>query len=271
MKRSFQVRKWLKIAGILLAAIIVLTAVAIGIVVLVIFSIGTSGPDPGSFMHQVEYTAEFRFNGTLNDTEIIVPYPDDGRFQSAIRGNSDARLSNELNASLSIVNTSRGEMLKLDVGDFTPRTDSERFEREFRRLENNTDREIRRVNVTGLAKYSSYNLLVRFDYNRSLDTRNGLTNEPHLESTSAECRGPRESGCAMTGAFLNYTASNSTHMELSVRISGRNSWWNWGWSGNSYSQRFYNSFYDNQNLVGSQKGWITLRGREDQGEGSYRY
>lgn len=264
-------RKLTKIAGVVLAGIALLGLLLVGLVSTVAFLIGGSSPEPDSFTHEVEYRIEFRTNGSLNNTELLVPYPEDQRFRSIIDGNtSKVSIVNEMNASLSIVETSRGGMLRLDIGEFRPENRSERFETD-RRIENETgELEVARGNITGLAEYSSYDLTIRAKYNRTIDTRNGLTNEPHLRSTDAECAGPRETGCATTEAFVSYNASNDTHTELNVRLAGRNSWWDWGWSGNEYRQSFYNSFYDDDNLAGSQNQWVTLTGKEEQGDGNYR-
>ncbi|MCJ7479116.1 MAG: hypothetical protein MUP63_02970 [Candidatus Nanohaloarchaeota archaeon QJJ-7] len=268
-------RKVTKFVGLIVAGFVALAVIALGLVFAFSVFIGGGEPEADSFSHEVEYRLEFQPNGTLNDTELIVPYPEDGRFQSAVRGNvSNVSILNDMNASLSIVETSRGEMLRLEMGRFEPETREERFSssRDPEEMENVTgDVEIVERNISGDGGYTSYDLVIKAKYNRSLDTRNGLEDEPHLRSeSSTECRSPRETGCATTEAFVSYEASDSTHTELSVRLEGRNSWWNWGWSGNSYSQRFYNSFYDDDNLVGSQDRWITLTGREDQGEGNYR-
>lgn len=117
---------------------------------------------------------EFRPNGTLNDTELIVPYPEDERFRSALKGDEpNASLINELNASLSTVETERGEMLRLNIGDFTPQTQFQRFEppKEIkRRVENGSEeRKVIGRNITGTSRYSSYDLVVKIKYNRSLD------------------------------------------------------------------------------------------------------
>lgn len=260
-----------KIVFLALGALLMLSAVLGGIALFTIFTFIDSEPEEDSFRHEVEYTMEFTPNGTLNGTELIVPYPEDERFQSAIRGNtSNVSIHNELNASLSIVETEKGEMLKLDVGDFTPELPEERFGPRATPRNRTGDPEIREENVTGLNRYSPYSLVIKAEYNRSLDTKNGLENEPNLRSTKAKCQSPYAGDCATTEAYLKYNTSDDTHADLNVRLEGRNSWWNLGWSSNTYSQRFYHSFYDDKNLVGSQDDWIMLEGREEQGDGSYR-
>jgi hypothetical protein len=243
--------------------------------------LGGSGPEEDSFMHEVEYTADIQANGTLNDTEILLPFPQDEEFQKSVELNSsNVSLHNDWNASLSVVNTSRGEMLEADIGEFDPEHSRERFQRMINNTDiNETGTEIERpkvrtgeMNGTEINDYVSYSLVILVDYNRTLDTRNGLETEPHLFSNrSADDCGPSETDeCVSTEAYLSYDTGNGTHVDLNVDLEGRNSWWNWGWSGNHYSQRFYTSFYDDGNLVGSQEEWITLTGRQDQGEGNYR-
>lgn len=70
---------------------------------------------------------------------------------------------------------------------------------------------------------------------------------------------------------MNYDADNETYLEFDVGLEGRNSWnEGFSWRGNNYRQDFYNSYYDNSYLIGSQDSWITLTGREVEGDGTYR-
>ena len=228
-----------------------------------------------NFSHQIEYSAEVRANGTLNDTEILLPYPEDKRFREALENGSvdpNVTISNDFNASTSI--TDEG-YLRLDIGDFRPETREERF-RDI--TENptfpddfNESSDLRERNVSGIHEYSSYDFYIRIDYNRSINTREGLEQEPHLVSNVSECQNVHESGCATSKAYLSYDASNDTYLEMNFGVEGRNSWnEGFSWRGNSYRQDFYNSFYDNSYLIGSQEDWITLTGREVEGDGTYQ-
>ncbi len=275
-------KKEYKILAAVFGGFAVLSILAIAAFIGLIMSIGSGQPEEGSFTHEVEYSAEFTANGTLNDTVFYLPYPEDEEFRDKVRMNgSNVSIHNEWDANLSVVNTSRGEMLKADIGDFQPQTFDDRFLEEINQTE--LPEEVERdeilnrtyTNSTELSDYATYDLIISVDYNRTLDTRNGLTEEPHLNSNSttlSDCGvGPREScDVVTTDAFLSYDTSNETYMEMNVRLNGRNSWWDWGWSGNSYRQSFYNSYYDDSKIKGSQNGWITLRGSEEEGEGNYR-
>jgi len=225
---------------------------------------------PENFSHQVEYNVDLRTNGTLNDTSLLFPYPEDEKFHQAIENDSaqNVSIANDFNASTSITGSG---YLKLDVGDFRPQTKNERYSSERINITPEENEELRRNNLTGIREYSSYEFIVQIDYNRSIDTREGLTNEPHLSSNTAECRNARESGCASTEAFLSYETGDDTYLEADVNIVGRNTWnEGFSWQGNEYRQNFYNSYYENDYLKGSQDNWVELFGREEQGDGVYR-
>lgn len=271
-----------KILAAVFGGFAVLSVLAIAAFIGLIISIGSGQPEEGSFSHEVEYSADFTANGTLNDTVFYLPYPENKEFRETVRMNrSNVSFHNEWNANLSIVNTSRGEMLKAEIGDFKPQRFDERFQEEINqtKLPDEVEREeiLNKTDTNGteLSDYATYDLVISVDYNRSLDTRNGLTEEPHLRSnttTLTECGDSIRQNCNVTTteAYLEYDTGNETYMEMSVRLDGRNSWWNWGWSGNSYRQSFYNSYYDDRKIVGSQNSWITLTGSEEEGEGNYR-
>jgi hypothetical protein len=263
---------WLAKIGVALGVIGIL--VVIGVISFTVALFSALDGEAQSFSHQIEYNAEIRANGSLNDTEILLPYPEDKRFREALNGSADPNVtvSNEFNASTSITDDG---YLRLDIGDFRPQTREERFrditENPVFPDDFNESGDLRERNVSGIQQYSSYDFYIRIDYNRSINTSEGLKEEPHLVSNVSECQNARESGCATSKAYLSYEARNDTYLEMDVGIEGRNSWnEGFSWRGNSYRQDFYNSFYDNSYLVGSQEDWITLRGREVQGDGTYQ-
>lgn len=254
--------------GVVVGAIAIIgVLLLIGLTVSIIMSLDT---EPENFSHQIEYSVELRTNGTLNDTEILAPYPEDERFRKVIQNRSEGpnvTVSNDFNASTSITDSG---YLKLDIGDFRPETRDERFSDSRLNRSLNRSGELRKSNVSGIREYSSYDFYIRIDYNRSIDTREGLTTEPHLVSNTTECQNARESGCATTKAYMNYEATNETYLEFDVGIEGRNSWnEGFSWRGNNYRQSFYNSYYENDYLKGSQAQWIELTGREVEGDGTY--
>jgi hypothetical protein len=262
MDRLAKIGVALGVAGILLVLFL------IGLTVSLIMSLNS---EPENFSHQIEYSAELRTNGTLNDTEILLPFPEDGRFRNAVENDSlgpNVTISDDFNASTSITDSG---YLRLDIGDFRPETPEERFGDAELPDSFNESGELRSANVSGIRKYTSYDFYIRIDYNRSVNTSNGLTKEPHLVSNTTECQNARESGCATTQAYMNYDAGDQTYLEFDVGLEGRNTWnEGFSWQGNSYRQDFYNSYYDNSYLTGSQDGWITLTGREVEGDGTYR-
>lgn len=244
----------------------------IGLTVSIVMSLDT---EPENFSHQIEYSVELRTNGTINDTEILVPYPDDKRFRQLIENGTEdpnATVSNDFNASTSMTDSG---YLKLDIGDFSPETREERFGDSERPPSFNRSGQLRETNISddlsGIREYSSYDFYIRIDYNRTINTSEGLTEEPHLVSNSTECQSPRTSGCASTEAYMDYEAGNDTYLEFDIGLEGRNTWnEGFSWQGNSYRQDFYNSYYENEYLKGSQESWIELTGREVEGDGSYR-
>ena len=85
-------------------------AAALGILLLLSIMAGTAlfvslilslDSEPQNFSHQIEYSAELRTNGSLNDTEMLVPFPEDERFRDAVENGSEdpnITISNDLNA-----------------------------------------------------------------------------------------------------------------------------------------------------------------------------
>ena len=265
-------REFLKFVGF--AAVIVFSLVIVFVLVFagLILTLDTD-PEPDSFSHEIEYGVELRANGSLNDTEFLVPYPEAENFRSALNSSTyNVSLRNEMNASVSIVNTSRGEMLELDIGEFRPEKRGSNAET----YRNDTETTVRVTDPGNeLNDYNTYDFEVLIDYNRSLDTKKGLESEPHLPANrtrASNCGSIGDPVCfnSTTETFISFNASENTHTELSVELVGRNSWWSLGWSGNEYRQNFYTSFYDDENPTGSQDRWITLTGKEVQSDGVYR-
>jgi|GEM_PF-1215899 len=254
-------------------------AVGFGVLILVSLSVSVGllfsfvsafDTEPQDFSHQIEYSVELRTNGTLNDTEILVPYPEDETFREVIDNGSrtNVTFSNDFNASTSVTDDG---YLRLNLGDFRPETRDERFGDIEMPDSFNESGNVRKTNVSGIREYSSYDFYIRIDYNRSINTTNGLTEEPHLVSNSTECQEARESGCATTKAFMSYEVDNDTYLEFDIGLEGRNRWREgFHGSSNSYRQDFYNSYYEEGYLVGSQDEWIKLSGREVEGDGVYR-
>jgi hypothetical protein len=271
-------RRVFKIAGIVLGSFALLSLVLIALLFGLLVSLGLEEPEQESFAHEIEYSADFQANGTLNNTKFLLPYPESERFRQAVTEGENENISihNEPNASLSLTNTSRGTMLQVDLGNFTPEVSSPRptpineseYPEEIESVEGNISNPI-------FEEYRSYDIVISVDYNRTIDTRNGLEVEPHLPANRTRtypCDHPGEPECfsSSTDVYLSYDAGNDAYVDLNLDLEGRNSWWNLGWSGNSYSQRFYTSYYEDDKLVGSQNRWFTLTGAETQGSGNYR-
>ena len=258
----------------------------IGIIFSFVIGIGLimdlSEPEKDSFEHKVTYTADLKSNNTLENVTVLLPYPDDKEFRRSVKLNaSNVSIHNDWNATISQVNTTNGTMLKASIEKFVPETGRERFEREINESEIEGDTEIRRkikseeVNNSKFNDYVSYSLIIDLTYNNSIKTRRGLEIGPNIashRSSTPGCGSFYEENCfnSSTQIFLSYDAENNTAVDLSLSLEGRNSWWNLGWSSNSFSQNFYTGFYDDSKVIGPQNDWIKLEGRERQSQGSYR-
>lgn len=269
-------RKIFKIAGIVLGTFALFSIVLVAFLFGILTLLGLDAPESESFTHEIEYSAEFQTNGTLNNTTFLLPYPDNEQFKQAIieGENTSISIHNEPNATLSLVNTSRGTMLRVDIGNFTPEVDSPptRINSSKRPAE-----VVEEGNISNpvFRDYHSYDIIVSVNYNRTIDTRNGLGTEPHLPANRTRtypCDHPGKPECfrSSTEAYVSYDTGNNTYVDLNLDLEGRNAWWNLGWSGNTYSQRFYTSYYNDDKLVGGQDRWFTLVGAETQGSGNYR-
>lgn len=268
-------RSVFKLLGLLVALMALLTVITVvifGAFLLALgFVFGGADAQPSHLSHEVEYSAQVHTNGTLENMTLMLPYPNDRRFMNAVNSNdSNASIHSEFNASLKAVNTSRGTYLQIQAENFRPKEHTEGMP-QLNESKLPEETEIVEVNRTGIDRYRRYDISIILDYNRSIDTRNGLTEEPHLRSNSTECREVHTGNCATSKAFLQYETGNNTYLEMDAGIDGRNSWASgFSWSSNSYSQSFYSSYYDREYYVGSQDRWVTLTGSERQGEGTYR-
>ena len=241
----------------------------------------SSEPQKESFEHKITYTAELKSNSTVENATFLLPYPEDERFRKSVKSNSsNVSIHNDWNATISEVNSSRGQMLEASIETFEPETSIEKIEEEIDESDIENDTDIRRkmkegeANNTDFNDYLSYNLVIDVEYNDSIETKEGLELGPHLQSNrslDSGC-GTFEENCFNSSieAFLDYETENDTAVDLSLSLEGRNSWWNLGWSGNSYSQDFYTGFYDDSKIIGPQDDWVKLEGRERQAQGSYR-
>ncbi|MFO7991459.1 MAG: hypothetical protein R6U61_04085 [Thermoplasmata archaeon] len=66
-----------------------------------------------------------------------------------------------------------------------------------------------------------------------------------------------------TLVFLSYEGSNESEIRVSIRLSGSNTWWTLGWSGNEY--------WDNVSIEAKngEKGWFIAEGKLVEGHGNY--
>lgn len=115
-----------------------------------------------------------------------------------------------------------------------------------------------------------YSVSASVEVNRSIDTREALLTEPTLQPkfnvTRVDCTPPREDGVECYRyegrIYARYDASEGTDVDVGVSMYGDNSWFNLGWTGNTYHD-FANAVTENGT------GWVETRGEFAQGEGNY--
>ncbi len=110
---------------------------------------------------------------------------------------------------------------------------------------------------------------IQYDPGRTIQTKHPQETEPLLPHT------PSEGGCSILGlqgepctaitshVYLSYDSSPDTSVEVWVRFSGSNEWWNFGWTGNSYTQ------LSSIQLTGPHDGWSEMHGDMVVGSGRY--
>lgn len=232
---------------------LIMTLAAISLVsMFVIFQSVTDAlqPEEESFSHVIEYDATLQVNSSVENASLMLPYPESEEFAKAL--NNDSEIEKPEGWNLSISDSDYGSMLEIETGSLEPyRNGSGRSE---------------------LGYQDTYDIEVRIEYNRSLETRNGLFREPHIprinSTASDHCTGSGECFSSTSSAYLEYESSNDTFLYMDIDLEGRNDWWALGWTGNSYSQEFRTGI--RERVTGPQENWIFLNGTEEQASGTYR-
>ncbi|MDO8842124.1 hypothetical protein [Methanocalculus sp.] len=114
------------------------------------------------------------------------------------------------------------------------------------------------------------NLVIRYDPGQTIETKNPEGTEPLLLFSPVEggrciIPGMQDQPCSAitTPVYASYEGSPEVEVEVWVRFSGGNQWWNLGWSGNSYTQICSARF------TGPQDGWSGMYGDMVAGVGRY--
>jgi hypothetical protein len=106
---------------------------------------------------------------------------------------------------------------------------------------------------------------------RTIETRYPFGHEPLLQGSEnlvpVECSLP---GTVTTRCYtyvsrvsIDHGSPGPVEMDIVVTVSGRNEWWELGWSGNSYTDRV------SAHLDGEKTGWIPADGAIRTGDGHY--
>ncbi len=209
-------------------------------------------PIPESIEHRVDYEATFQVNGTVEDVRMMMPFPEGQEFAAKLENSTTVKPEDW---NLSTAATDRGSMMVIEADRITPYRDG---------------------NVTGerdeLGYQDTYDIEFSVNYNRTIDTRNGLETEPRLPTRNREdsdrCMSQGECYSSTSDAYLNYSASDDAFTYIDIDLEGRNSWFSLGWTGNFYSQELRTGI--ERRVSGSQSDWVPLNGTEEQGVGNYR-
>jgi len=122
--------------------------------------------------------------------------------------------------------------------------------------------------------HASEQVSVRVHADREINTKNPAGNEPILSpkynlSRSVyrmphpEDRTPPACYEYESRIYANYTASPDAEVSIHVELTGENTWWVYGWSGNEYRD------WVGVTLTGAQDGWCAASGVLVAGEGRY--
>ncbi|PXF60028.1 MAG: hypothetical protein C4B59_09925 [Candidatus Methanogaster sp.] len=122
--------------------------------------------------------------------------------------------------------------------------------------------------------HASERVSARVQADREINTKNPAGNEPMLSPkynlARAVYRMPHPKDQTPPACYeyesriyANYTAPPDAEVSIHVELTGENSWWVYGWSGNKYRD------YVGVTLTGAQDGWCVASGNLVAGEGRY--
>jgi hypothetical protein len=264
-------------------------AVLVAVAVLVLLVAGIAGALSlyqdqlyrDSYESTYSYRVSFGANESLENVTVYAPIPvEDGEVR-VVGTNVTTRSYDETAppdappVSASVVETDRGPMLALTVDRYPVETKYYRFVEE--------DGVGRRVEINEseydpgdpeMVAYTdrSVQVEVSVQADHSIDTRSPTGTEPLLSPEytrePTDCRDDffESARCyAVTSdAYLDYDGPAGTQTTLWVELAGRNEWWVFGWSGNSYEEDYIVEF------TGPQDGWVRIEGTLMTGWGNYR-
>ncbi len=220
-----------------------------------------------SYRSEYRYDVMVRMDSTLHNATFYVPLP---------VSEEDSKIGCEIvakNASKSegwdceIVETEHGKMLKIHVEEITPDRNTPpvplpeeacgpdaipcpdpayTFELVSARVQ--ADREINTKNPAG----NEPTLSPKYNLARS------VYRMPHPEDRTPPTRYEYESRI-----YANYMAPPDAEVSIHVGLTGGNTWWVYGWSGNEYRD------WVGVTLTGAQDGWCAASGALVAGEGRY--
>ncbi len=242
-----------------------------------------------SLTHSYEYELNMEANGTLQNATLYVPVPvENGESEIGdlfverdVYEDTDAEDASPWEYSL--VPTERGLMLEIRAEQIEGREriilrefdDDGRLTRVREVDEDEIPDDMTNFDV--VRHPTRYTRIAGVESDGSIDTRSPLGNEPMLSPkdnvSEVDCSAVRHEVPFITGercyvyasyVYADYEASPDTHVSLSARLEGSNSWWIGGWNSNWYSDHVRST------LVGEHDGWTAAEGAYSEEAGSYR-
>ncbi|MBU7043039.1 MAG: hypothetical protein HXS47_05545 [Theionarchaea archaeon] len=194
----------------------------------------------GSHSSTYTYSLDITTNNSLEDVTLFLPLPSDTD-STWIHTDIEDALSIHEDVLYEISETEYGSMLTLVFDSIEPS--------------------------------DPFHVSVDIPTNHEINTKNPLDYEvllqPKITMTQTECQFPHPDWESLTcftyhsPLYAQYGASPSTEVSISITLTGRNSWWIFGWSGNEYTDELLLT------LTGESFGWTQGSGTLIIGFGNY--
>lgn len=250
--------------------------VVLGFVALLVFSgcIGGGESVNETYTSEYSYSVSVQPTGNLTNASFLVPVPsrDNASFVAEAlvreqrRGNATEPGEEPVDRppwSLSVDGTRYGPMLRIHADELPAEyVRGQPLDEEGDPLPSNGSEARPRV----------YSVSASVEVNRSIDTRDALTREPVLEPkfnvSEVECTPARpddsDAECYSYDGriYASYNASPGTRVDVGVSTYGDNSWFDLGWTGNTYHDFTHTEAVNDS-------GWTVSDGSFTEGEGNY--
>lgn len=252
---------------------------AVGILLLLAFGGGYllydfTRPVPESASHVYDYEVAIQADATLTNVTLILPVPALGTESvvgTALVEGTDGLVETPPGWTYRLVETERGRMLAISAPTIPPRIERRPVPRPIS-PDGPTPAPGETPSQTPRQILDAYRIDLELGAEGPIETREPVGVEPTLvprgRVTEVACRTPVPEGTVCrqfsTRASLNYETPENTTVEVYIQYSGTNSWFDGGWTGNSFDQTV--SF----TATGPQQGWHEVDAYEVVGLGNYR-